>query len=62
MSSIDGRWLAVDPTFGQTEADATHIEVAEGDSAADVLPLVEWVGKVRIRVLAVEPSTPAARR
>ena len=62
VSSIDGRWLAVDPTFGQTEADATHIEVAEGDSAADVLPLVEWVGKVRIRILAVEPSVPAARR
>ena len=62
VSSIDGRWIAVDPTFGQTEADATHIAVAEGDTAADVLPLVEWVGKVRIRVLAVEPSAPAARR
>jgi len=62
VSSIDGRWIAVDPTFGQTEADATHIEVAEGDSAADVLPLVNWIGKVRIRVLAVESSARAARR
>ncbi len=60
-SFVDGRWQAVDPTFGQTEADATHIKVVEGESAADVLPLIEWVGKVRIRVLAVEPSAPAAR-
>jgi len=27
-----------------------------------VLPLIEWVGKVRIRVLAVEPDASAARR
>lgn len=55
-SLVDGRWQAVDPTFGQTEADATHIEVVQGESAADVLPLIDWVGKVRIRVLAVEPG------
>jgi hypothetical protein len=61
-SLVDGRWQAVDPTFGQTVADATHIEVVEGESAADVLPLTEWVGKVRIRILAVEPNAPAARR
>ncbi|HTS51821.1 MAG TPA: transglutaminase-like domain-containing protein [Burkholderiales bacterium] len=61
QSFIDGGWQAVDPIFGQTEADATHIEVVEGESAADVLPLIEWVGKARIRVLAVEPDASAAR-
>jgi transglutaminase-like putative cysteine protease len=58
-SFVDGRWHAVDPTFGQTEADATHIEVVQGESAADVLPLIDWVGKVRIRVLAAEPGAPS---
>jgi len=62
VSLVSGRWQAVDPTFGQTQADATHIDVAEGEHMADVLPLIEWVGKVRIRVLAVEPSVRSARR
>ena len=60
-SVVDGRWQAVDPSFGQTVADATHIMVVEGDSAADLLPLIDWVGKVRIRVLAIEPAHPRAR-
>jgi transglutaminase-like putative cysteine protease len=55
ISFVNGRWLAVDPTFSQIEADATHITVTEGDSAAELLPLIEWVGKVRIRVLETEP-------
>ena len=55
ISFVNGRWQAVDPTFSQIEADATHITVTEGDSAADLLPLIEWVGKVRIRVLETEP-------
>jgi transglutaminase-like putative cysteine protease len=61
-SYVEGRWDAVDPTFAQVHADATHITVAEGESAADVLPLIEWVGKVRIRILAVQPGAPAAAR
>ena len=56
ISFVDGQWRAVDPTFNQIDADATHIAVAEGDSAADLLPLIGWVGKVRIRVLATEPA------
>jgi hypothetical protein len=55
ISFVNGHWRAVDPSFNQIEADATHITVAEGDSAADLLPLIEWVGKVRIRVLETEP-------
>jgi hypothetical protein len=46
----------VDPVFAQGQADAAHIAVAEGESAADVLPLIECFGKVRIRVLVVQPD------
>jgi transglutaminase-like putative cysteine protease len=60
-SLVDDRWQPVDPTFGQADADATHIGIVEGESAADLLPLIDWVGKVRIRVLVAEPSVPAAR-
>jgi len=60
-SVVDGRWQAVDPSFGQPVADATHIMVVEGDSAADLLPLIDWVGKVQIRVLTIEPrASPRA--
>jgi hypothetical protein len=55
-SRVGGRWQAIDPTFGQREADATHLKLVEGESGGDVLPLVEWVGKVRIRVLAAGAS------
>jgi hypothetical protein len=61
-SFVDSRWQAVDPSFGQSVADATHIMVVEGDSAADIMPLIDWVGKVRIRVLVIEPAASPARR
>jgi transglutaminase superfamily protein len=61
-SAVNGRWQAVDPSFDQSVADATHIAVVEGDSTADLLPLIDWVGKVRIRILAIEPSASATRR
>jgi transglutaminase-like putative cysteine protease len=53
-SRVGASWIAVDPTFGQTVADATHIKLLEGESLSDLLPLIDWVGKVKIRVLAVE--------
>ena len=28
---FDGRWYATDPTWGQTIADATHLQLAGGD-------------------------------
>jgi hypothetical protein len=52
-SLIDGLWRAVDPTFGQREADATHIALVEGEELGDLVPLTDWVGKTRIRVLGV---------
>jgi len=57
-SLLGGRWVGVDPTFGQTVADATHIKLLEGEGLADLLPLLDWVGKVKIRVLAVEHQRP----
>jgi hypothetical protein len=50
-SLVGGRWRAVDPTFSQAQADATHIALVEGEQPADLLPLSEWVGRTAIRVL-----------
>lgn len=49
-------WLPVDPTFGQVGVDATHIKLIEGDRLADLLPLVDMVGKIRLQILSVEPG------
>jgi transglutaminase-like putative cysteine protease len=48
---VDGSWIAVDPTFNQNRADATHIALARGESPAELVPLVDWVGHTRIEVL-----------
>jgi hypothetical protein len=53
-SLIDGRWLAIDPTFGEVPADATHVKLVEGETLAELTPLVDWIGRLQVRVLAVE--------
>jgi hypothetical protein len=53
---IGASWEAIDPTFAQRRADATHLKLIEGESTGDLLPLVEWVGKVELRMLAVQPA------
>ena len=50
-SLVAGSWRAVDPTFNQTQADATHIALAYGEGLAELIPLVDWVGSTRIRVV-----------
>jgi hypothetical protein len=50
-SLVDGAWRAVDPTFNQARADATHIALVRGENLSDLTPLVDWVGNTRIRVL-----------
>lgn len=50
-SAVDGVWHAIDPTFGQPRADATHIALVRGENLADLVPIVDWVGNTRIRVL-----------
>ena len=46
---IAGRgWLPVDATFGQVHADATHLKLIEGEAAADLMPLVTLIGRIRV--------------
>jgi transglutaminase superfamily protein len=50
-SLVDGGWRAVDPTFNQDRADATHIALVRGETLTELVPLVDWVGNTRIKVL-----------
>jgi hypothetical protein len=46
---VAGRgWQPVDATFGQAHADATHVKLVEGESGAELMPIVQLVGRVRI--------------
>jgi len=45
-----GGWLAVDPTFGQFPADATHIKLLEGDISKST-DIIRVVGKIGLNVL-----------
>jgi len=44
-----GQWIAVDPTFEQFPADATHVVLVEGDPDKDVA-LIGVVGQLRLEV------------
>jgi hypothetical protein len=57
-SWLDGRWQALDPTFGQIPADATHLKLMEGETPAELIPLLGYLGRTRARVLAVETPAP----
>jgi hypothetical protein len=52
-SLFDGRWVAVDPTFGAMPADATHVKLVEGETLADLTPLADWIGRLRIDVVEI---------
>lgn len=41
-------WRPVDPTFAQSRADATHLALALGESAAALAPLAGMVGRARV--------------
>ena len=49
--AIGGRWVAVDPTWNQTDVDATHIRLGVDDQAERRLKLY---GKAKFEVLTVE--------
>ena len=53
-SVVEGRWVAVDPTFGNVPADATHVKLVEGETLAELLPLADWIGQLKVRVVSVE--------
>jgi len=51
-SLIGPGWLPVDATFGQLGVDATHVKLVEGETSADLLPLLDVIGRIRARVIA----------
>ncbi len=51
---LDGGWVAVDPTLKQMPAGATHLKLVEGHTAAELMPLVELIGKIGIRITKLE--------
>jgi hypothetical protein len=55
-SQVNGHWVAVDPTFGQMPADATHIKLVEGEKPSDLMPLVELIGRLQVRIIFMEGS------
>ena len=48
-----GRWIAMDPTFGQDIADATHVKLIEGELSKQ-LQLFEFIGKIGVDVVSTE--------
>jgi hypothetical protein len=57
-SWVGDGWVAVDTTFDQRPADATHIKLVYGENVADLVSLAGWVGKMQIRVLDQGTSHP----
>ena len=49
-SYIDDQWQAIDPTFGQRHADATHIALIEGEALADLTALLPLIGRLEIEL------------
>lgn len=45
-----GKWIDIDPTFGQTTVDVTHIKIGEGD-LIDQIKLIPLIGKIQINVV-----------
>jgi transglutaminase-like putative cysteine protease len=56
-----GQWVAVDPTFGQYPADASHIRFVVGGLAQQV-EIVRLIGNLDIEVLSQTVAEPQARR
>ena len=54
-SFVGGKWLPVDPTFAMAPADATHVKLVEGETLAELAPLVDWIGRLQVRVIAATP-------
>ncbi|MBI5178658.1 MAG: transglutaminase domain-containing protein [Nitrospinae bacterium] len=48
-----GAWVAMDPTFGQDIADATHVKLSAGELSSQ-LQLFEFIGKIGIEVTSAK--------
>lgn len=51
-----GEWVALDPTFGQLPADATHIKLVEGETPDEMAPLAGVIGVIRIKINKMVPD------
>lgn len=52
---VNGRWVALDPTFGQTDVDALHLKLSES-SLAGVSPYAEFLDVAKVfNKLKLEP-------
>lgn len=49
--SFVGTWIAVDPTFDEVPANATHVKLVEGDSPQDMAPIICLIGRIKARVV-----------
>jgi len=56
-SIVGGHWIAIDPTFRQVPADATHIKFVEGENISDLIPLVDLIGQIKLRVIKMDDSS-----
>jgi hypothetical protein len=50
-SFINGRWVAVDPTYNQFPADPTHLKLLEGHLPEDLAPIITIIGRIKISVV-----------
>jgi hypothetical protein len=48
---VNGRWIAVDPTYNQFPADPTHLKLLEGHLPEDLAPIIAIIGRIRIAVV-----------
>lgn len=53
-----GEWVAMDPTFGQAPADATHIPLMEGDLEEQV-ELSNQIGRIKMMILETSETKGA---
>jgi hypothetical protein len=55
------RWHEMDPTFGQTSVDATHLALLDGE-LADQMQLLGYIGRLQIEVEPTHHHRPEAPR
>jgi hypothetical protein len=53
--SLIGYWIAVDLTFDQIPADATHIKSAEREGFHHLSPLVNVIGRLEATIVDCKP-------
>ena len=50
-SLLDGKWVAVDPTFNQLPADPTHLAFFEGHDSGSLAPIISVIGKITLKII-----------